>query len=101
MLTVFLLAVLLVLEQTARLGCPTRINRSLAHVDVLDDAFFIDDKRRAVRETFVLVQNPVFLGDGSLKVAQKRELDSNLVGERFVCGGTVNADAEHLCTALF
>jgi len=89
-----------VLEQTARLDCAAWVNCSFAHIDVLDDALFIDDKGRAVSEPSLLVQNPVILGDGSLEVAQKRELDSNLVGEDFVGGGTVNANTQDLRVAL-
>jgi hypothetical protein len=89
-----------VVEHTARLGCAARVNGSFAHVDVLDDALFIDYKGRAVSEPFLLIQNPVVLGDGSHEVAQKRKLDPNLLSEDFVRGRTVNADAQDLRTAL-
>jgi len=89
-----------VLQQIASGSGPTRVDGILAHVDMLDDILLIDDKRSAVGELLLLVQNAVLFRDRSLEVAEEGERETFLLGKGSVGGSTVDADAEHLGAIL-
>src|SRR5215831_5973150 len=88
------------LQQAARGTGPTRVDGILAHIDMLDSAFLIDDERGAVGKLLFFVEDAILLGDRSLEVAQEREIDSLLFGKRRVGGRAVDADAQHLGSGL-
>ena len=73
-----------------------RINRAVAFLYVLDLALLVDDKRGAVGKLKLVVQDAVVFRDLPRHVAQKREFDSDFLGERFVGRRSVNTDAQDL-----
>jgi len=79
---------------------PARVDGILTHVDMLDDSVFVDDKRGAVGEFLLLVQDPILFGDRSLEVTEERECEAFLLGKGSVGGSTIHADAQHLGTIL-
>ena len=88
------------LQQVASGSRPTGVNSFPTHVDMLDDTLLIDDKRGAIGELLLLVQNAVLFGDRSLKVTEEREHEAFLFGKGGVSGGTIDADAQHLGAIL-
>jgi len=89
-----------VFEQTTRRAGAAGINRILARLDVLDHAVLVNHERGTVGETMFLIQNAVGLRNGSLKVAQKGEIDVFLLGKGAVGGRAVDADAQNLGSIL-
>jgi hypothetical protein len=58
-------------------------------------ALLVHDKSRAARKLSFLIQNSVSLRNFARHVAKKREFDSDLLGERGVGRGSINADAKY------
>ena len=77
-----------------------RVNGGRIFVDVPDDAFLVHHKCGAVGEPVLTVQDPVFLGDISLKIAEEGISDAQLLGVFLVGETTVDADAENLGVGL-
>lgn len=70
------------------------VNRTITFLYVLDLALLVYDKRGAIGELHLLVQDAVFLRDLAGHVAKKRKLDSDFFGESGVGGGSIDADAK-------
>ena len=93
-------ASLFVLQHATRRARAGWIDRCFVHVDVLDDTLFVDHEGGAIRESLLFVENPITLGDGALEVAEEWKFHSDLIGEHFVGGGTVNANPQDLRAIL-
>ena len=69
------------------------VNGGLVLVDVPDDTFLVHDERGAVCEAALFVEDSVFLGNGSLEIAEERVSDLKLLGIFLVGKTAVDADA--------
>jgi hypothetical protein len=78
-----------------------RVNGGGILVDVPDNAFLVHYERGAVGESALFVEDPVFLGNSPLEIAEERVGDLKLLGVFFVGKSAVNADAENLSVGLF
>ena len=87
-------------QQAACGSGPAWVDGILPHVDMLDSTVLVDDKRSAIGELLLLVQDPILFGDRSLEVTKEREGEAFLLGEGGVGGGTIDADAQHLGAIL-
>jgi len=67
-----------------------------ALLDLLDDAFFVDDESRASGEPDERHQHSVAPRDGFSLVSEDGKLDAKLFGECLVPRAAVDADADHL-----
>jgi hypothetical protein len=72
-----------------------RINRAVAFLDVLNLSLLVHDKRGAVGELHLIIQDPVFLRDLARHVTEQRKFDSDFLFERRVGRRSVNADPEN------
>jgi len=66
----FLLRRLLMLEDVARLHNRSRIDRDVSFVDLLDDAFFIDQERGAISKALLLVEDTICLDYCAFEIAE-------------------------------
>jgi len=82
-------------EYRAGLECVSRVEGFLGHEDLLHDPLTIDDERRAPSDGVLFVEDAVGSANVSLGVAQNGELRSELLGERRVGPGAVDADPEN------
>jgi len=57
-------------EHVARVHDARRIDRRVAFVDVLDDAFFIDDEGGTIAETLLFVEDTIVLNDGAFEITE-------------------------------
>ncbi len=88
------------LEHATRGTGAARVDSILTHVDMLDDTLLVDDKRGAVSELLLLVQNAILFGDGSFEITEEREHQAFLLGKGCVGGSTIDADSQHLSAIL-
>ena len=84
------------LKHVTRLHYRRWIDGDVSFVDVLDDAFLIDQERGAVSKTLLLVEDTISLHYRAFEIAEYRECDSELFGEFAVGGNAVDTHAEDL-----
>ena len=77
-----------------------RVNGGRILVDVPDDAFLVHHERSAIGESALFVEDPIFLGNCSLEIAEERVSDLKLLGILLVGKTAVDADAENLRVGL-
>src|SRR5207244_2103908 len=92
---------LLLLQHTARLISPGRVNRRITLLDMADDALLVDDERGAGAEHPLLVEDAVVFDGLAFEVTEEGEGNLNVFGEALVGGRAVNADAEDLSVISF
>lgn len=71
------------------------VDCAVAFLDVLDFSFFVHDKRGAVCELELVVQDAVFFRHLPRHIAKQRELHSDFFCECLVGRGCVDADAKN------
>ena len=71
------------------------IDRAASFLNVLYLALLVHHEGRAARELCFLVEDSVGFRDFAFHVAEKRELDSDLLRERRIGGRSIDADAEY------
>ena len=86
----------LFIKQTACLVSAGRVDCGVALLNVADDTFFVHDERGTSGESAFFVKDAVLLNHMAFEIAKQRERDSDILGEAFVAGKSVNTDPEHL-----
>src|ERR1044071_5600969 len=77
------------------------IDRDVAFVDVLNDAFFIDHEGGSIAKALLFVKDTVILHDSAFEITEDRKRNANLLCEFTVGGNTVYAHAKNLCVGGF
>lgn len=77
------------------------VNGRCSLFDMAYDALLVHHERRAASDAPLFVENPVFLGDRTIQIAQQRKRHADLFGESLIGKGAINADAEHDGIGLF
>jgi hypothetical protein len=72
-----------------------------AFVDALNDPFLVDYEGGAISKLLIFVKDPIVPHDCAFEIAEQWKGDANLLGELFVGGDAVDAEAENLCVAGF
>lgn len=88
-------------DQAAGIMRARRVQRFPVLVNVRDDALFVDHKSSPIGKPVLGVQDSVLFGNRPVEVAEQRECDADLFGERPVGRRTVHADSQHLSIGLF
>ena len=83
-------------EYVARFHNATGIDCHVAFVDMSNDPFLIDQKRRAISEALLLVEDSILLDDGSFEIAEYREGNLDLLCKFAVGGNAVYTHTENL-----
>ena len=65
-----LLRCLLVLQDVTGINNGGRIDRDVAFVDVLNDAFFVDHEGGPIAEALFLVEDTIIFDDGAFEIAE-------------------------------
>ena len=78
-----------------------RIDCDVAFVNMLDDAFFIDQEGGPIAKALLFIKDAVILHDRAFEIAEERERDSNLLCEFAVGGNTVDAKTKNLSVGGF
>ena len=85
---------LLVFQQAARIVGAGRIDRFIALLDVRDDSFPVDHKRRALGGGKVISDQDAVLSDHfAIEVTEQRKRYADLLRESIVGRRTVNTDS--------
>ena len=91
----------LVLEHVTRFHHGRRIDGHVSFVDMSNDAFFIDQERRAISKALLLVEDAIVFDDGAFEIAQQRERNCELFGKFTVGGNAVNTQSKNLSLIRF
>ena len=75
-------------------GC--RIDGDVAFVNVLNDAFFVDQEGGPIAKALLLVEDAIVFDDRAFEIAEQRKSNFDLFGEFAVGGNTVYTQAENL-----
>ncbi len=92
----FLLRRFLSVEHVTRLHNCGRIDGDVSFIDVLDDAFLIDQERGAVSKTLLLIKDTIRLDYSALEIAEEWKCDFDLFCEFTVGGDAVYTQAKNL-----
>ena len=91
----------LVLEHVTRFHHGRRIDGHVSFFDMSNDAFFIDQERRAISKALLLVEDAIVFDDGAFEIAQQRERNCELFGKFTVGGNAVNTQSKNLSLIRF
>ena len=89
------------MEHVTRLHDGCRIDGDVSFVDVLDDAFFIDQEGGAISKALLFVEDAVLFYHGSFEIAEEWKCDADVLSKTAVGGNTVDADSENLSVSSF
>ena len=89
------------LEHVARVDDACRIDSDVSFVDVLNDAFFVDQEGGAISKALFLIKNTIVFDDGAFEVAEDREGNSDLLCKFAVGGNAVYTQTKNLSVGCF
>ena len=89
------------LQHITRVDNGGRIDCDVAFVNVLNDAFFIDQEGGPIAKALLFIKDSVILHYGAFEIAEERERDSNLLCKFAVGGNTVDAKTKNLSLSCF
>ena len=72
------------------------IDGDVSFVDVLDDAFFIDQEGGAISKALLFVEYAIVFDHGAFEIAEDGKGNLNLLGKFTVGGNTVYTQSENL-----
>lgn len=89
------------MEHVTCLHNSSRIDGDVSFIDVLDDAFLIDQERGPVSKTLLFVKDTISLDYGAFEIAEEWKRDFELFCEFTVGGNTVYTQAKNLGVGCF
>ena len=89
------------LEHVARVDDACRIDSDVSFVDVLNDAFFVDQEGGAISKALLLVEDAIVFNDSAFEIAEDGKCNSELFCEFAVGGNAVDTHSEDLSLISF
>jgi hypothetical protein len=87
---------LLSLEDVARLHYGRWIDGDVSFVDVLNDAFFVDQEGGAVSKSLLFIKNAIVFDYSTFEIAEDRKRNADLLCKFSVGGNAVYTHSENL-----
>ena len=97
----FLLRRLLMLENVTRVHNRSRIDGDISFVDLLNDAFLVDEEGGAIAKALCFVEDAVVFNYCAFEIAEDGKRDSKLFSEFTVGGNTVDTHSKDLSFVFF
>jgi hypothetical protein len=89
------------LEDVTGINDSGRIDRHVSFVNMLDDAFFIDQEGGAISKALLLVEDAIVFNDSAFEIAEDGKCNSELFCEFAVGGNAVDTHSEDLSLISF